>query len=527
MGDTRVTLKNIKSLQLMQTNENISTGVAIDPILTGGMCVGGNAIIRGGLSVTGLGHFTGGVSISGGASIGPFFIGDDVNLTNNGVLVLNGATGVIGTSPYPAGGSGGGTTSPSGSITQIQYNDGGGNFGADASFTWSGAGGTGTSVLGVSGSISVLGGPITLDTSAGLSLVSIQGNQNLNGEIILYNAVGTSINITTSSTGLSTFKITLPETPGNSGQVLSTDGAGILTFIDQTSGGGGVTTLGGLSDAYTDASNITLGVSPTNIQDNTFNTAVGISALFDITSGTNNTVMGYNAGVSLTTGAYHVAIGVDALKTESTGIGSVAVGYNTLSQQTNNSLTNIYNTAVGWGAGSGLTSGTSCTFIGASTGITAGISGHNVTCLGFGAQPSHAGVSNEVTLGNNQIETLRCAEATIASLSDARDKNDIRDSTYGLNFLENIRPVEFTWDRRVLTAADEDDPKQGKRRVGFIAQELQEAMPDGENDILDLVYTSNPQRLEAKYGNLIPVMVKAIQDLKQEVDTIKEHLNLE
>jgi len=284
-----------------------------------------------------------------------------------------------------------------------------------------------------------------------------------------------------------------------------------------------------LSDAYTDASNITLGVSPTNIQNDTFNTAVGISALFDITTGTSNTVVGYNAGENLTTGSVNVAIGDDSLNAEVQGVGSVAVGYNTLSSQLNNSATNVYNTAVGWGAGNSLTSGTSCTFIGACAGLfgTSSVTGHNVTCLGFGARPSAANTTNEVTLGNNQITSLRCADATIASLSDARDKNDIRDSTYGLNFLENIRPVEFTWDRRVLTPGDENDPKQGKRRVGFIAQELQEAMPDGENDILDLVYTSNPQRLEAKYGNLIPVMVKAIQDLKSEVDTIKEHLNLE
>ena len=49
--------------------------------------------------------------------------------------------------------------------------------------------------------------------------------------------------------------------------------------------------------------------------------------------------------------------------------------------------------------------------------------------------------------------------------------------------------------------------------MGFLAQELQGAMPNGENDVLDLVYEVDPNRLEAKYGNLIPILTKAIQDL--------------
>lgn len=701
----KFTLTNIRNLQLMQTNNDPTSGVCITPT-PGGMSVDGSVDIGGGLSVVGgLGHFTGGVSISGGASIGPFFIGDNVSLTNNGVLVIDGTTGVIGTSAFPAGG-GGGTTNPAGADTQIQYNNSGA-FGADNSFTWTGV--AGTSVLGVSGSISVLGGPITLGTSTGLSSVHIQDNAiNQGGEMILYTSapggpLGTSVinleaftggdtNIRLSDTngsevvrlqagnttrttgpallltntgnptsdvelhasgptgeegelrmftkasgtstisvnlragkttgvadraggilqlnrldttgtgtceqiitldsmtqeiyinntsgastavldssinsgrlrlrntagsidritlnaqgddnvvfrnagglsqafGMSSSQLTdglrfiLPTTTGSDGQVLQTDGNGNLSYTNTS--GFGVSELGELNDVTADTSNLIMGAFPQPPVTGVNNTAVGISALFDITSGTSNTVVGYNAGVNLTTGDANVAIGDDSLIAETTGVGSVAVGYNTLSNQTNTASENAYNTAVGWGAGNALTTGTSSTFIGACAGGAVAFTGTNVTCLGFGAQPSGIGVSNEITLGNIQIQNLRCADQTIASLSDARDKNDIRDLSYGLNFLENVRPVEFTWDRRVLTPDDNNDPKQGKRRAGFIAQELQEAMSNGENDILDLVYTSNPQRLEAKYGNLIPVMVKAIQDLKQEVDTIKEHLNLE
>ena len=63
--------------------------------------------------------------------------------------------------------------------------------------------------------------------------------------------------------------------------------------------------------------------------------------------------------------------------------------------------------------------------------------------------------------------------------------------------------------------------KQGKKAVGFIAQELQEAMPNGENEILDLVYDINENRIEAKYGNLVPILVKAVQELSAKVKMLE------
>ena len=58
--------------------------------------------------------------------------------------------------------------------------------------------------------------------------------------------------------------------------------------------------------------------------------------------------------------------------------------------------------------------------------------------------------------------------------------------------------------------------------MGFIAQELQAAMPNGENDILDLVYESNPEHLEAKYGNLVPILTKSVQELAEKSAVLEE-----
>ena len=43
--------------------------------------------------------------------------------------------------------------------------------------------------------------------------------------------------------------------------------------------------------------------------------------------------------------------------------------------------------------------------------------------------------------------------------------------------------------------------------------------------MLNLVLKDNPEKLEATYGNLLPVMVKAIQELKAEKDELKNENN--
>jgi hypothetical protein len=57
----------------------------------------------------------------------------------------------------------------------------------------------------------------------------------------------------------------------------------------------------------------------------------------------------------------------------------------------------------------------------------------------------------------------------------------------------------------------------GVKDLGFIAQDLK--VVNDEN--LNLVYEENPDKLEASYGRLIPVLVKAIQDLSKELEILK------
>ena len=121
-------------------------------------------------------------------------------------------------------------------------------------------------------------------------------------------------------------------------------------------------------------------------------------------------------------------------------------------------------------------------------------------------------------MGNASIATLRCQVTTITALSDARDKTDIAELEAGLDFVNALAPVSFTWNMRDGGKVDEPD-------TGFIAQELVEVQDRLNQHIPGLVYDENPERLEAGYGKLIPVLVKAIQELSAEVSALKSQLN--
>jgi hypothetical protein len=105
----------------------------------------------------------------------------------------------------------------------------------------------------------------------------------------------------------------------------------------------------------------------------------------------------------------------------------------------------------------------------------------------------------------------------------------------------NLKPKKFVWDLRDEVVIDieekiipgKDGEKDitevietprtvkpttsGLKDVGFIAQELKEI----DNDFLRLVNSSNPEKLQASYSRLLPVLVKAIQELSAKVTDLE------
>jgi len=249
-----------------------------------------------------------------------------------------------------------------------------------------------------------------------------------------------------------------------------------------------------------------------------FNTAVGRSALQENTTGGNNVGVGYRALYLNETGADNVAVGKGALDANTTASNNTAVGANALTANItgiNNTAVgssalggalNDGNTAVGLSAGAGISTGQYNTSIGLVSMTTTSYTGSYNSSIGYNSAPSAAGSSGQFTLGDANITNLRCNDTSISALSDSRDKTDVINSPYGLDFINTVRPVQFKWETR------DGNAKDGSTRIGFLAQELLEAT-DGNNAVLDLVLDDNPEKLEAKYGNLLPIAIKAIQEL--------------
>jgi len=260
-----------------------------------------------------------------------------------------------------------------------------------------------------------------------------------------------------------------------------------------------------------------------------YNNIIGYEAGFgsasSTSSATNNNFMGWRAGYSIQDGSSNTFIGTHAGRAQQSGDNNIAIGHSALY----NDQGSNYNIAIGKNAMANYnnTGSQRNTVIGhlAASNMT---TNKNCTLIGYAVQPSSGTVQNEITLGSSSITALRCAVTSITSLSDERDKSDIKDLEYGLAFIDALQPREFVWDNRPEIEVEIDDEgnqietefysaNKGKKDFGFIAQEVREL----DNDTLRLVYAENEDKLEMSYGKLVPILVKAIQELKAEVELLK------
>ena len=109
-----------------------------------------------------------------------------------------------------------------------------------------------------------------------------------------------------------------------------------------------------------------------------------------------------------------------------------------------------------------------------------------------------------MTVGTNVTVagTLRCDD--IGSSSDYRLKDNIQTISGSFYSVDNLRPVTYTL-------------KESKKdHIGFLAHELQEYFPTAVYGIKD-----GPEMQSVNYIELIPVLVKEIQDLKKEMALLK------
>ncbi len=95
--------------------------------------------------------------------------------------------------------------------------------------------------------------------------------------------------------------------------------------------------------------------------------------------------------------------------------------------------------------------------------------------------------------------------------SDANLKTNIAPSPYGLNEVLQMNPVQYNW----------KEQPDGKKEVGLLAQDVLKLIPEA------VVVPEDGSAMGMKYSELIPVLIKAIQEQQQRIEKLEKKLALQ
>ena len=153
----------------------------------------------------------------------------------------------------------------------------------------------------------------------------------------------------------------------------------------------------------------------------------------------------------------NTAIGYKAMQVNTTGQNNTAIGQGALDSNT----TGSNNTACGNGSGTANTEGVNNTYVGDTSGIVL-TTGDNNLMLGHDAgrtgSPGGAIATSDgnIVLGDENIGYAHIqVDWTVAS--DQRDKTDFTDLDVGLDFVNDLKPVTYKWDKRSKYGNKDDD----------------------------------------------------------------------
>ena len=272
---------------------------------------------------------------------------------------------------------------------------------------------------------------------------------------------------------------------------------------------------------------------------------VGAEAGANVTTGNNNVFVGYGAGDACTTGTPNTAVGVGAYGSGGAGGGAenVAIGNSVLALANSGAF---YNTAIGSTAGYDLTTGDYNVFVGRYAGTTVETGSLNI-CIGASSRPSAISGAHQIVLGYNVTgsgdstftfgnagsdTTISFGTTTWSNPSDVRIKEDIKDEEIGLSFINDLRPRTFRYRKEkdipeelVAHKADSEERLiSDKYQHGFIAQEVKEAIdknPAFKNGFDMWLEDPEDGRQRVAETAVIPMLVKAIQELSAEIEKLK------
>jgi len=143
--------------------------------------------------------------------------------------------------------------------------------------------------------------------------------------------------------------------------------------------------------------------------------------------------------------------------------------------------------------------------------------------------------SNQVRIGNSNVTSIggRVAWSTV---SDARFKKDIQENVIGLDFILNLRPVTYHFDREAMSKylqisdslendASRAASQENTLHTGFIAQEVEQTARSVGYDFSGVDAPKNDSDYYGlRYAEFVVPLVKATQEQQQIIETQTEKL---
>jgi hypothetical protein len=110
----------------------------------------------------------------------------------------------------------------------------------------------------------------------------------------------------------------------------------------------------------------------------------------------------------------------------------------------------------------------------------------------------------------------------LTETSDERLKTNIKDLDGAMPLLLKLRPVRFDWNASNFNVGDatlkRDLTEKGKNNIGFLAQEVQEVLPEIVN------YEKSSDTYSIQYTALIPVLVEALKEQQAQIEDLRLQL---
>lgn len=316
-------------------------------------------------------------------------------------------------------------------------------------------------------------------------------------------------------------------------------------------------TAGGLYTTSASVNNSAIGFGAGRGQNACRKVSLGYKAGFLSTGGSDNVFVGSLAGAANYYGYKSVLVGQNSgyfKQVRSVGMGAtasrigdnydaVALGFESFCQNG----TKCKQTGIGYRAGrihqgtgvvavgyaaASNSSGNCLTAIGSNTARF--YNRPNVVGLGFYAYIYPGPGSNQFQIGRYNTPAASFIRTAWTNVSDLRDKTNVENlpNNLGLNFIRKLRPVTFKFDIRMEYmykcgfefGIKDGTLKSSKTNYGFLAQQIEETAKELNVKFDGISYNSHSDIYRLKIMELLSPIVKAIQELNNELDIIEQQI---